>query len=655
MRGLHCQKKFNKGQILCAEIPTASIQKLTTQNFGNLYCTCTNCNSLLNIRETQNMQSINCDLTPLCKAIFCSKFCHEIALNGSQRESSEVGWHKLTCIQVLESLCTQSYFVEQDACQLATIVLAKSIAKICSFKSDIETEKNTLSSYYFPDQFVCSSNEKLNKENLRQLQKYQTSVRILRNRAEEFRILLKQSWTLKLKISELIIQKLLEKDFFLNLVTSIQTHGRAIEIGADNVELEKLTVRPNLNYLKKQLLYSDSYSRYKKDQLVRRSDFSSFCSNFEQIKFGFFCSPFMTLINHSCCPNVQLESVHTEVGMKVKFVALCNILQDDELTISYISTKQDYLSRKHELLAHYGFLCTCCRCSWEKGGSEYTRLDLISMSRQAFDELRYKDSLALMKYACKNVTGDSEIYHVMGLNQIALGKWSKAHDSWYKPCLNPIIFESFEKQKHKDKSYNLADLPLTENRLKNRFTTLGAGGIWLLPSSALSKKSCIRWISLAEDFSRKEGGWYTQRHISVATTDLPIHCIPELLKEWNLLVTSYLIPMIRKILPDCVNRKRIRVHDAFIIKYDASKGRDHLPLHIDQSELSVTLALNSTKYFGGGGTMFPTLGITVCPNVGELLLFRGDFEHCAFPITFGIRYVIAAFLYFDNDTRNLML
>ncbi len=50
-----------------------------------------------------------------------------------------------------------------------------------------------------------------------------------------------------------------------------------------------------------------------------------------------------------------------------------------------------------------------------------------------------------------------------------------------------------------------------------------------------------------------------------------------------------------------VKPSSIRTIDAFVVKYDAKKQRS-LPLHCDQSEFSLTVALNSYKedYQGGG-------------------------------------------------------
>ncbi|CAN0124855.1 unnamed protein product, partial [Discosporangium mesarthrocarpum] len=90
----------------------------------------------------------------------------------------------------------------------------------------------------------------------------------------------------------------------------------------------------------------------------------------------------------------------------------------------------------------------------------------------------------------------------------------------------------------------------------------------------------------------------------------------------------------------------LRVHDAFIVRYDASAQRS-LPQHTDQSELSLTISLNPAGEFRGGGTWFEGLGKAVLPEeAGHVVIFPGgDMMHGGHPITEGVRYVIAVFLY----------
>lgn len=92
--------------------------------------------------------------------------------------------------------------------------------------------------------------------------------------------------------------------------------------------------------------------------------------------------------------------------------------------------------------------------------------------------------------------------------------------------------------------------------------------------------------------------------------------------------------------------QRLRVHDAFVVRYDAAAQRS-LPLHTDQGELSLTISLNSAEEYEGGGTWFEGLGRAVRPSdPGHVVVFPGgDTVHGGREITSGIRYILAVFLY----------
>jgi hypothetical protein len=128
IRGLYSKKKFKKGQIVCTEVPTAVLHK---NNACNLI-SCSNCRKVLDMSDIQTFHK--CNLTSKCDALFCSEVCFSFALKGSEASKSVGGWHNFTCVEVLGSLRTEQYFVEQDACQLATIILAKSISQVSAGK-----------------------------------------------------------------------------------------------------------------------------------------------------------------------------------------------------------------------------------------------------------------------------------------------------------------------------------------------------------------------------------------------------------------------------------------------------------------------------------------------------------------------------------------
>ena len=142
------------------------------------------------------------------------------------------------------------------------------------------------------------------------------------------------------------------------------------------------------------------------------------------------------------------------------------------------------------------------------------------------------------------------------------------------------------------------------------------------------------------------------------TTDIPVHAIPGLLQWFNRLLEDRLAPMLAAQfgLPAAagnksesmnsdtslseqngessvtrtvdssnnMNKMRISVHDAFIVKYSCCQAASsdpfsgapqrHLPLHEDQSTHSLTIALNALGEYEGGGTYFVALGDAVRPG-----------------------------------------
>ena len=106
-------------------------------------------------------------------------------------------------------------------------------------------------------------------------------------------------------------------------------------------------------------------------------------------------------------------------------------------------------------------------------------------------------------------------------------------------------------------------------------------------------------------------------------------------------------PFLHRCFPDIVMKdgQNVRVHDAFVVRYDAQAQR-FLPTHVDQSSISVTLALNGLDEYDGGGTFFPhPINVTARPDVGRAVAFRGDLKHAGSPVTKGVRYIVAAFLF----------
>lgn len=159
------------------------------------------------------------------------------------------------------------------------------------------------------------------------------------------------------------------------------------------------------------------------------------------------------------------------------------------------------------------------------------------------------------------------------------------------------------------------------------------------------------------------GAWGTVRKSSVKTTDVAVEDIRPL-RPWLIkLLHTRLYPMLAAAYPvladgsttidSTTGLSRMRVHDAFIVRYDAqSDGSVSLPEHSDTSAMSFTVALNSCGTdFTGGGTWFEALGPrgrVVDADIGHAVAFAGPLRHAGFPITSGTRIILVLFLYIEG-------
>lgn len=91
--------------------------------------------------------------------------------------------------------------------------------------------------------------------------------------------------------------------------------------------------------------------------------------------------------------------------------------------------------------------------------------------------------------------------------------------------------------------------------------------------------------------------------------------------------------------------RRLRVLDAFFVKYSAAGGQKRLPLHSDESEYSLTIAMNSLCEYENGGTYFFESDRVKKTDTGGIISFEGECEHAGEAITSGTRYIIVVFLY----------
>lgn len=189
--------------------------------------------------------------------------------------------------------------------------------------------------------------------------------------------------------------------------------------------------------------------------------------------------------------------------------------------------------------------------------------------------------------------------------------------------------------------------------------------VWRCTRPLLSAQECAHVCAAVEAHVRDElgGTWGTVRRASVRTTDCAVEdvrCLRPWLRE---LMRTRICPMLAAAFPRLADGstlgergERVRIHDAFIVRYACDDGSLSLPEHSDTSLLSVTLALNSAcADFEGGGTWFEALGEAgsnegrvVDAAVGHAVAFAGPLRHAGFPVTRGTRIILVLFLYAEG-------
>ena len=436
----------------------------------------------------------------------------------------------------------------------------------------------------------------------------------------------------------------------------------------------------------------DSHST--KDDIIvnhRRAKLLSQCAQilFPSISVMVFV-PFCTqsdthasILPHSCIPTLQIQlsndnhmapnqkcstlsgTLCQELYNLVRFVPVRPLINSEPHTISWIDASIACVHERSELLkAKFGdgFICHCCRCENERRADEQdyhsarqpnrALLELRILARDAIEDGRSAQAVRILRNRVDNDCTDGDTWMLLGISLLNCGHWEEAHTVWQQGAsLNPS-HEILQKQVQKDEAYyssvTTSATSVSSNAADLKLFTPSSALIVCTAEPILSPGSCSNLIKAAEKYAAASGGWTTTRHHAVPTTDLPVHMIPEALKSFNEAMQMRIVPCLSKHFE--VDSTRIRVHDAFVVKYRAG-SQTHLPFHVDESIYSLTLALNDG--FVGGGTHFAELGETIQPGVGQAVIFHGRTLHGGEPVVAGERYIIAAFLYLVGSEEKM--
>jgi hypothetical protein len=372
---------------------------------------------------------------------------------------------------------------------------------------------------------------------------------------------------------------------------------------------------------------------------------------------------------HSCMPTAQLEILPNGT---VSVTALFDC-ESDDVTLCYVPCHDDVEQRDEALQQRFASSCTCLRCRYEISESNANPASLkltmseasklahfyLSQGGQGRDKAKrlYQYALQLQKAMANSESLAMDVYHALGAIELSYGKFLAAQRIWSRAVLrrNEAWREhtGIALQMEKINAYDYPMIrrplndtdqsakPLPHNVDAKLLVSSPIPAVFIVP--VVDKMSCDQVIRWAEEL----GTWTKNRHYEVPTYDVPIHTIPPLLHWFQ---HQFMKSRMQNVLEECFEKsgRCFHVHDAFCVRYEAGLPSNHLPIHTDESTHSFVLALN--EGFDGGGTYFFARNVTIHPTVGSVLCFRGDeMAHGGEALTRGVRYILTAFLYYDED------
>ena len=389
-------------------------------------------------------------------------------------------------------------------------------------------------------------------------------------------------------------------------------------------------------------------------------------------------------MRQSCLPKMCLEVTmsefpkdkHKSNTMSCSLIALYDLDLTDKSRKSKQFTITSQPKRKD---------CTCFRCTYEtrKDDASFplTSENIPSMlqlahsnfQNQVFEEASqlYRQCYDMLPTATKE---KADCAHSMAAVLLSQNKFAEAQRLWKDhenfaslhneislQCDKQTAYQYF--QPLEESSIQCVDIPsydLIESQIPSKQSIFVA-------KSVIEPSVCQELIECAQDFAQTNNGWTTSRHYAVPTTDIPVHEVPSLLTWFQGFMDKTLFPLLHDQFR--VNRtdkcNRFYVHDAFLVRYEGSGSNNFLPLHYDESTHSCVIALNdnsdvndkandqlssSAPTYSGGGTFFYDLQRSFSPPKGGMVSFRGNqCLHGGNPVLEGTRYIIAVFLYLDED------
>ena len=360
----------------------------------------------------------------------------------------------------------------------------------------------------------------------------------------------------------------------------------------------------------------------------------------------------------SCLPTATIQ--WNPVVQAPVITAQYDLVDKQDVTICLVNDDDSLEDRVRAIEKRTGESCACDRCRYEMNPDMTLGIpDKLSLARFYLSKGDLELARDLYSQVLKLQSDHLDSWHARGAIELSLGRkcflkaqrlWADAVNKHPKSCLR---HPGLSLQAEKLRAYQYLDRDTTGS-IGPSCDVVVSPFHELLPdvycSHVLDGSICERILAWA----KQSKNWTQNRHYAVPTYDVPVHCVPKLLEWFHPWLLNQVRPLLAQQFATTAN---YYVHDAFVVQYDAATTgssdtlpNNYLPLHTDESTHSFVLALNHCNDYGGGGTYFYDQDVTYRAKMGEMVSFRGDSVlHGGEAVWKGTRYVLAVFLYHDDD------
>ena len=389
-------------------------------------------------------------------------------------------------------------------------------------------------------------------------------------------------------------------------------------------------------------------------------------------------------INHSCVPSCAVHFGRTASdeawdGWEApSLLLLRDVAEEEELTIAYVDAEAPLRERTAALAALHGFHCRCERCGVqrgvsrtarklrEEGASERSLDELGALGLRALDAGLFDDALKALRLLLdsdKSKGRHSETRRADATLRLGgalqrLHRFDEARAAWLEGADAFGFHVELQREAATARAYQIVP-SVAGGEAAEAVEEARRGELRVCSSRVplLEPHECAAMIESCEAHAAASGGWSTQRHTTVPTTDMPVHVVDSVLRAFNDACAARIFPFLEREYGASMGATatRLRVSDAFVVRYDAAAQRS-LPTHQDDSHLSLTIALNDASEYEGGGTAFedvdgasPSRPIVASPQLGHVVAFPGALRHGGAPVTRGVRHIVAAFLWVASE------